>query len=141
MTNEEKENLFFDFVKQHQLLSHIVYGDTPVEGQQWIGIISDNDTHADWVAENVMTDSDAVIIDPNWDEIRTNFENSAGKWDESKDYMMAKMEALDTPLKGTNFIKKFILEKMKSNNIQAKKVYVGITSHWAKSYFDSTVEA
>lgn len=141
MTNAEKEDLFFDFVQQHGLLEHIVYGETPVDGQQWIGIISDNDTHADWVAENVMSDPDAVIIDPNWDEIRNDYENCTGSWDESKEYMIAKMEALDTKKKGTNFLVKFVLQKMKDRNIQAKKVYVGITTNFTKTWFDSTVEA
>lgn len=140
MTNEEKENLFFNFVKYHDLLKHIEYSDTPIEGQQWIGIISNDDTHAEWVAENVMNDPTAVIIDPNWDEIRNDYENSSGMWDESKDYMIAKMEALDTQKKGANFLVKFVLQKMKDRNIKADKVYVGITTNFTKTWFDSTVE-
>ena len=128
MTNEEKENLFYDFVKQHEQLEHLTFGD-PVEGQQWIGVL----------AENIERD-DGVVIDPNWDGIYEDFTNSVGKWDEAKEYIETTVVSKDTSKKMANYLTKVILDKLKADNIQSEKVYVSISSNFTKTWFDSVEE-
>ena len=129
MTNEEKENLFYDFMKNHESLEHLTFGD-PVDGQQWIGVLS----------ENVERD-DGVVIDPNWDDMYQDYLASVGKWDESIDYISELVDTKDTGKKLANFVTKYILEKLKADNIQSDKVYVSISSNFTKSWFDSIEEA
>jgi hypothetical protein len=128
MTNEE---LFFKFVQQHEDLAHIEYGENPVEGQQWIGVIDPEET-----LDNGIHDG-KLYIDPNWDEIAENFKASDGFGDDTMKDMII---ALDTKKKASNFVIKYVLTPMKAANVQADKVYVVISSHWTKTWFDSIEE-
>jgi hypothetical protein len=128
MTNEE---LFFKFVQQHEDLAHIEYGENPVEGQQWIGVVDPEET-----LDNGIHDG-KLYIDPNWDEIANDFKGSDGFGD---DTMKNMINALDTKKKASNFVIKYVLTPMKSANVQADNVYVVISSHWTKTWFDSIEE-
>jgi hypothetical protein len=128
MTNEE---LFFQFVKGHDDLAHIEYGETPVEGQEWIGVLDPEET-----LDNGIHDG-KLYIDPNWDEIGDGFLASSGFGD---DTMKNKIDALDTAKKASNFVLKYVLTPMKEANVQADKVYVVIGSSWTKTWFDSIEE-
>ena len=129
MTNEE---LFFQFVKGHDDLTHIEYGENPVEGQKWIGVIDPEETIGNGIIDGKL------YIDPNWDEIAENFKTSIGFGDGT---MVTLIEALDTQKKASNFIIKYVLTPMKAANVQADEVYVVISSHWTKTWFDSIIEA
>ena len=126
MTNEE---LFFQFVKGHDDLAHIEYGENPVEGQQWIGVIDPEETY---------TNESELVIDPNWDEIWENYTSSVGFGD--VETIINLLTAADTPKKLSNFMLKYVFTPMKECNIQADKVYVVINSTFTKTWFDSIIE-
>jgi hypothetical protein len=128
MTNEE---LFFQFVKGHDDLAHIEYGENPVEGQQWIGVVDPEET-----LDNGIHDG-KLYIDPDWDEIAEAFKASSGFGDDTMKNMIT---ALDTQKKASNFVIKYVLTPMKAANVQADEVYVVISSHWTKTWFDSIQE-
>ena len=122
MTNAEKESLFYDFVKQHEQLEHLTFGE-PIEGQQWIGVLTDG-----------FENDDGVYILADWDQIYEDFLDSSN---ESIEYISSKMFSIDTGRKLADFITTHILEKLKADNIQSQKVYVCISDNWNKTWFDS----
>ena len=126
MTNAEKESLFYDFVKQHEQLEHLTFGE-PIEGQQWIGVLTDG-----------FENDDGVYILADWDQIYENFLDSSN---ESIEYISSKMFSIDTGRKLADFITTHILEKLKADNIQSQKVYVCISDNWDKTWFDSIEES
>ena len=125
MTNAEKEDLFYDFVKQHQQLQHLTFGD-PIEGQQWIGVLTDG-----------FENDDGVYILADWDEIYEDFLESSN---ESVEYISNKMSNIDNSRKLADFITTHILERLKADNVQSEKVYVCISNNWDKTWFDSIEE-
>jgi hypothetical protein len=126
MTNAEKESLFYDFVKQHEQLEHLTFGE-PIEGQQWIGVLTDG-----------FENDDGVYILADWDQIYEDFLDSSN---ESVEYISSKMSSIDTSRKLAVFITTHILEKLKADNIQSQKVYVCISDNWDKTWFDSIEES
>jgi hypothetical protein len=125
MTNAEKESLFYDFVKQHEQLEHLTFGE-PIEGQQWIGVLTDG-----------FENDDGVYILADWDQIYEDFLDSSN---ESIEYISSKMFSIDTGRKLADFITTYILEKLKADNVQSQKVYVCISNNWDKTWFDSIEE-
>lgn len=125
----EYDDIFYNYVKNHNDLSHIKYGDIPVEGQQWIGVM------ADPVGEK----TDGVVIDPNWDEIYNGFlEVNWTNTEEAKMYIQNLVESIGNNKSAAyNFINNKILKRMKKENIQSEKVYVGIGLGADRSFFDS----
>jgi len=126
MTNAKKESLFYDFVKQHEQLEHLTFGE-PIEGQQWIGVLTDG-----------FENDDGVYILADWDQIYEDFLDSSN---ESIEYISSKMFSIDTGRKLADFITTHILEKLKADNIQSQKVYVCISDNWDKTWFDSIEES
>jgi hypothetical protein len=126
MINAEKESLFYDFVKQHEQLEHLTFGE-PIEGQQWIGVLTDG-----------FENDDGVYILADWDQIYEDFLDSSN---ESIEYISSKMFSIDTGRKLADFITTHILEKLKADNIQSQKVYVCISDNWDKTWFDSIEES
>jgi hypothetical protein len=122
MTNVAQEDLFYEFVKQHQQLEHLTFGE-PIEGQQWIGVLSDG-----------FSDDDGVYILADWDEIYEDFLEESN---DSVEYISSKMSSIDNSTKLADFITTYILEKLKADNIQSQKVYVCISDNWDKTWFDS----
>jgi hypothetical protein len=125
MTNVEEENLFYEFVKQHQQFEHLTFGE-PIEGQQWIGVLSEG-----------FNNSDGVYISADWDDIYEDFLESSNQ---SVEYISSKMSSIDTSRKLADFITTYILKKLKADNVQSKKVYVCISNNWDKTWFDSIEE-
>ena len=125
MTNAEKESLFYDFVKQHEQLEHLTFGE-PIEGQQWIGVLTDG-----------FENDDGVYILADWDQIYEDFLDSSN---ESIEYISSEMSSINTSRKLTDFIITQILERLKADNIQSQKVYVCISNNWNKTWFDSIEE-
>lgn len=126
MTNAEKEDLFYDFVKQHQQLQHLTFGE-PIEGQQWIGVLTDG-----------FENDDGVYILADWDQIYEDFLESSN---ESVEYISNKMSNIDNSRKLADFITTHILERLKADNVQSEKVYVCISNNWDKTWFDSVEES
>jgi hypothetical protein len=122
MTNAVQENLFYEFVKQHQQLEHLTFGE-PIEGQQWIGVLTEG-----------FNNDDGVYISANWDEIYEDFLEESN---DSVEYISSKMSSIDTGRKLAEFITTYILEKLKADNIQSQKVYVCISDNWDTNWFDS----
>ena len=89
MTNAEKENLFYEFVKQHEQLEHLTFGEV-IEGQQWIGVLTDG-----------FNNADGVYISADWDKIYEDFLESSN---ESVEYISSKMASIDTGRKLAEFI-------------------------------------
>jgi hypothetical protein len=126
MTNAEKENLFYEFVKSHQQLENLTFGE-PIEGQQWIGVLTDG-----------FKNDDGVYIAPDWHKIYADFLESSN---ESVGYIFNKISSIDTDRKIADFITTHILERLKVDNIQSEKVYVCISNNWDKTWFDSIEES
>ena len=137
MTNAEKEEAFFQYIKNHPSLSHIDYGEGQVENQQWIGVLVDP---TNWTGEsNHLMVPGNVVIDPNWDGIYESFKKD-DLYKEIGEYIDALTEAADTPKKVANFIQKHALQKIKDSHVIANNVYVVISSNFTKSWFDSILE-
>ena len=122
MTNDVQENLFYEFVKQHQQLKHLTFGE-PIEGQQWIGVLTEG-----------FNNDDGVYISADWDKIYEDFLEESN---DSVEYISSKMSSIDTGRKLADFITTYILKKLKADNIQSQKVYVCISDNWDKTWFDS----
>jgi hypothetical protein len=122
MTNAEKEDLFYEFVKQHQQLQHLTFGES-IEGQQWIGVLTDG-----------FNNDDGIYILADWDKIYEDFLESSN---DSVEYISSKMSSINTGEQLANFVTTYILEKLKADNIQSQKVYVCISDKWDKTWFDS----
>jgi hypothetical protein len=114
MTDAEKEDLFYDFVKYHQQLEHLTFGE-PVEGQQWIGVLD----------ENFNTD-DGIIIAPDWDIIYEDYVKSSGKWDDSIEYISSKISEMQSGRELADFVMRCIIERLKLDNIQSQKLHLAI---------------
>jgi hypothetical protein len=128
MTNSQKEELFYDFVKHHQQLEHLIFGE-PVEGQQWIGVLTEG-----------FKRDDGIVIDPNWDGIYEDYVKSSGKWDASIEYISSKISEMHSGRELADFVMRCIIERLKLDNIQSQKVYVNISNNWDKTWFDSIEE-
>ena len=124
----EYDDIFYNYVKNHDDLSHIEYGD-PVPNQKWIGVM------ADPVGEK----TDGVVIDPNWDEIYNGFlEVNWPNAEEAKMYIQNLVESTENNSSAVyNFIINKIVKRMKKENIQSQKVYVAIASGADQSWFNS----
>jgi hypothetical protein len=134
MTEDEVQ--FYEFMRDHELLSHLEFGD-PVEGQQWIGILTDEDeSHTGYT--DSLTEEGYAVIDPNWDEMYANYLSSIGHG--NVEAIKAKVDAANTGKKLANFVTKYILTPLKEENIQSEKVYVVISNNFTKTWFDSIEE-
>jgi hypothetical protein len=148
MTDLEHEQVFFEFVKQHDLLHHVTYSEEPVEGQRVLGIIVDDSTAINRADEDyvpyyapymkpLLDNPDNVIIDPNWDNIYLNFIGLDHNLD-SIEYIKSLVES-KTREEISQIIVDLILKKLVASNINAKTVYVVINSRWNTEWFDGIV--
>ena len=150
MTELEHEQVFFEFVKQHDLLQHLSYSDNPVNGQKIIGLLVDdaddetrvNEDYVPYYAEFVkplLEDTDNAIIDPNWDNIYINFISLDHNL-ESIEYMKSLVESKTTREEVTQLVIDLILKKLIASNINAKTVYVVIHPHWNTDWCNEVIE-
>jgi hypothetical protein len=149
MTDLEHEQVFFEFVKHHDLLQHITYSDEPIEGQRVLGVIvydseDENRENEDYVPyyapymKPLLDDVNAVVIDPNWDNIYFNFIQLDHNLD-SIEYIKSLVESKSTREEVTQLVIDLILKKLISCNINAKKVYIVINPHWNTDWLDGIV--
>lgn len=137
MTNAEKEECFFQFIKGHDTLAHLTYGDA-IEGQQWVAILPSDESLIDGMIAN-LPEQNPVVITPDWDQVYENFINL----DHNKEaitYIKGLVVGLDTNKKIANFITKHALQKIRDCNVQSDKVYVVISKDFAKTWFDTVIE-
>ena len=148
MTDLEHEQVFFEFVKTHDLLQHITYSEEPIEEQRVLGILVDDDTAVnrtdpDYVPyyapymKPLLDNPDNVIIDPNWDNIYLNFTEIDHNL-ESIEYIKSLVES-KTREEISQIIVDLILKKLVASNINAKTVYVVINSRWNTDWLDGIV--
>lgn len=124
----EYDDIFYNYVKNHNDLSHIEYGN-PVPNQKWIGVM------ADPVGEK----TDGVVIDPDLDQVYYGFFSiKCPNSEEAKAYIESQVKPIaDNPTALSKYFINKILKRMKKENIQAEKVYVGIGLGADRSFFDS----
>lgn len=149
MSAQEYEEVFFDFVKNHDILTHLMYAEHPVKNQKIIGVvINDYDAedrlsagyvpyYASYI-KPLLQDRTNAIIDPNWDNVYKNFINIDYN-PEAVEYIKSFVEDA-TKEEQAEFIKEKILTKFIASNIDAENVYIVINSHWDTGWFDQIVE-
>jgi hypothetical protein len=148
MTDLEHEQVFFEFVKQHDQLNHVTYSEEPIEGQRVLGILVDdynviNRDHTDYVPyyapyiQTLLNNPDNVIIDPNWDNIYLNFIELDHNLD-SINYMKSLGDP-NNKQEISQLIIDLILKKLLACNINAKTVYIVISSGWNTDWLDEIV--
>jgi hypothetical protein len=148
MTDLEHEQVFFEFVKHHDLLQHITYSEEPIEKQRVLGILIDDDSAVnrndpDYVPyyapymKSLLDNPDNVIIDPNWDNIYLDFTEIDHNL-ESVEYIKSIFEP-NTREEDSKLISNLILKKLVSCNINAKTVYIVINSRWNTDWLDGIV--
>lgn len=121
------EEVFFNFVIQHDALSHIVFGQKPA-GQKIIAVVGDAE-----VDNTVGT----VIIDPNWDLVYESFINLDHNL-ESIEYMKTLLEPYTNTQ--TQAYIDGLVKKMIERGIVADKIYVRVPSTADKSFYDEVIE-
>jgi hypothetical protein len=148
MTDLEHEQVFFEFVKQHDQLNHLTYSEEPIEGQRVLGIIVDDSTatnreDADYVPyyapymQPLLDNPDNVIIDPNWDNIYLDFIGLDHNLD-SIEYMKS-LGNSNIKEEISQIIIDLLLKKLVACNINTKTVYIVINSHWNTDWLDGIV--
>lgn len=148
MTDLEHEQVFFEFVKNHDQLNHLTYSAEPIEGQRVLGILIDDDnavnrTDLDYVPyyapymKPLLDNPDNIIIDPNWDNIYLDFTKIDHNL-ESVEYIKSIFEP-NTREEDSELITNLILKKLVSCNINAKTVYIVINSRWNTDWLDGIV--
>lgn len=145
------EESFFNHAKDHLLLSHLTYTDSPVEGQEVIGLLVDEDndpTRADekyadfqaFIGTLINLDHpENVLIDPNWDLICEHFTTIANVSDEFKQYVKDELAEKNRE-EFAEYITHNIIKKLIANNINAKNVYVVISKYCPTDIFDKVME-
>ena len=130
----EHEEVYFQFVKNHDLLKHIHYTETPVQNQNIIGIVP-KDGYTKTVKE-LMKNKQNVIIDPNYDSFYKDFLQIDHDLD-SVEYIKNKLEnstrqeIVDFTI---NNIKKLIAQ-----NIFANYVYIVVYPDWPTDWLDKII--
>lgn len=138
------EQVFFDFVKHHDILQHIKYTEEKRQDQKIIGLQvggepgEDNDVFVPYVKE-LMKQDDVVIIDPNYDEIYNSFLGIDYAQD-SVQYITELFDSVDTREELLQLILNLIIKKLIASNIDAKKVYFRVKPYWDTEWCDEVIE-
>ena len=132
MTHDE---VFFNFVIQHDILKHLKFGSKTV-GQKIIAVTGD-DADAIPAIGDLLKTPNTVIIDPDWDAIYENF-TQLDHNNESVEYIQSLLESYD--LDETQTYIDGLIKKMVELGIEADKVYVRIPSSADKSIYDQVIE-
>jgi hypothetical protein len=151
MTDLEHEQVFFEFVKQHDLLKHLSYSEQPLMNQEIIGLMVDDEDVEERYDEGyipyytsfikpLLDDPDNAIIDPNWDNIYLNFINLDHNLD-SIEYMKSLVAKATTRQDVVELVIELIIKKLIASNINAKKVYIVVHPHWRSDWLDKIIEA
>ena len=129
------EEVFFNFVIQHDILRHLVFGDKP-EGQRLIAIIGDDDAVIPYIGDLLKISSNTVI-DPNWDAIYESFINIDHN-QESVEYIQSLLGSYD--INQTQTYIDDLIKKMVEKGIVADNIFVRIHPTANKSFYDEVIE-
>jgi hypothetical protein len=138
------EQVFFDFVKNHDILQHLKYSENTIETQKIIGLQvdgepgEDNELFVPYVKQ-LMKQSDVVVIDPNYDEIYNSFSNIDYASD-SVEYINNLFDSTETKEELLEVILNLIIKKLIASNIDAKKVYFRVKPYWNTEWCDEVIE-
>lgn len=132
MTHEE---VFFEFVIQHDILKHVAFGEKPI-GQKVIAVIGADEPATQTIGDLLKTPN-TTIIDPNWDAIYESFTNLDHN-KESIDHLQSLLESYD--INETQTYIDGLVKKMIERGIVADKIYVRIPSMADKSFYDEVIE-
>lgn len=144
MTPAEHEQFFIEFVKQHDIMTHIKYREDKLEGQQIIGILvqeepGPNNEQFNIFLGDLLREPNTIFIDPNYNAIYENFINiDFAK--ESVDYIKTVFESASTKEQLLELILNLIIKKLIASNIDASKVYFIIKPNWATDWLDKVIE-
>lgn len=148
MTPAEHERVFFEFVKNHPVFSNLKFSEQKVD-QEIIGVLVHDDTaegrelptYIPYYLDELykLEDSESVIIDPNYDTLYQSFIEQDHDL-ESIEYMKSLVESKTTREELTEIAIELIVKPLIASNIDAKKVYIVIHSHWAKDWLDKVIE-
>lgn len=144
------EEVFFEFVKNHDQLNRIYYSDEPIFGQKIIGLLVDDAAAPDRDDEGyipyytpyvneLLKAGGNTIIDPNWDNIYKDFINLDHNLD-SVEYIKNLVESKTTREEVTQLVIDLIVKKLINLNILSNNVYVVMHPHWDKSWVNEIVE-
>ena len=129
MTHEE---VFFNFVIQHDILNHLIFGEK-TQGQKIIAIVGDDIA----AIGELIKEPNTAIIDPNWDAIYENF-TSLDHDRESVEYIESILESYD--INETQTYIDGLVKKIIAKGIVANKIYVRVPSSADKSIYDEVIE-
>jgi hypothetical protein len=138
------EKVFFDFVKNHDILQHISYSENIITNQKIIGLQvdglpgEDNEIFVPYVQE-LLKQTDVVIIDPNYDEIYNNF-IKLGHNEDSIEYIKNLFDDAETKEELLHLIINLIIKPLIECNINAKKVYFRVKPYWNTEWCDQVIE-
>lgn len=141
MTHEE---VFFQFVKNHDNLSHLNYRESRREGQQIIGLKvagipgEDDQVFLPYLTQ-LLTEEGTTSIDPNYDAIYESFTGIDHNLD-SVEYIKNLVESMTTREEISIFCVNNIVKKLIDSNIDASKVYVRVKPHWPTDWCDQVIE-
>ena len=148
MTTKEHEQFFFEFVKAHDLLKHLSYGDATQDQKIVAVLVNDDDAsdreletyvpyYADYIKRFMIEGT--VIIDPNYDNIYYNFINIDFA-EESVNYIKSLVESKTTREEVTQIVVDLIIKPLIDSNIQANTVYIVVHSHWNTDWADEVIK-
>ena len=138
------EQVFFDFVKNHDILQHLKYTEERRKGQQIIGLLVGGDPGEDdtvfvpYVRE-LLKEDDVTIIDPNYDEIYNNFIHLDHNLD-SIEYIKNLFDNAETKEETLELILSLIIKPLIESNINTKKVYFRVKPYWNTEWCDQVIE-
>ena len=132
MTHDE---VFFNFIIQHDILKHLQFGTKPV-GQKIIAIVGDDVTAIPFIGNLIESPSNA-IIDPNWDAIYESF-TQLDHGADSIEYIQSLLESYD--INETQAYIDGLIKKMIEKGIEANTIYIRIPSTADKSFYDEVIE-
>lgn len=141
MIEVNHEQVFFEFVKQHDLLKHLKYTETKRQDQEIIGLMVPSDDQELFVpfVRELLKEEDTTIIDPNYDEIYNNFINLDHNLD-SIEHIKQIIGEITTKEELVDFIVSFIIKPLIDSNINAKKVYFIVKPYWVTDWCDKIIE-
>ena len=115
MTDMNPKDVFFKFVKNHDLFADIEFLDSPIEGQEIIA-----------VRGGVYEADDGIVIDPDYDEIVSSFMNiNYDRWAVNHIYSLVEQAKKSDKEKTllAQAIVDYIIVPLINSNINSEKVY------------------
>lgn len=144
LTAEQHQQVFFDFVKNHDEMQHIKYASTKKRGQEIIGLmVPGNPGEDDQIflpfVEELLKEEGSLLIDPDYDQLYESFLQIDHNLD-SVEYMLSLVEADTSREKVTQLVIDLIVKPLIASKLDAKKIYFRVKPHWDTSWCTSVIE-